>query len=543
MHENNSIWDYCSIEPSLLLSLKEIDNNNIKTENITSSSSSSSSTTSSLLTEHNNNNNNIVNNSIYHSGIDGLQVSLTDTEESCRIFMEKLDNILITLKDVSLAHDDITGRTNTFMLNCEYLLEQQHSLQTTAEKLKHSLGPFNDVEEIASLLGIPLGSNLINKNLTDVFSTTNNQAGTITDPRSPEFQSALTRLSKAVLIFRKHPEFLESELYQKWLTQLQNRAISLVARSMKDLLENAAKNCIDQINKSKNQHKIGSKKDVSMKSFDEQPLESSPIYQKFRGLGFRMRELTTLLYVGASGGDDENENNYVNNKSKSIVDRNVSKDYVSYKSAPPTPSSMKAACNILGDIKHSYASIRNDLLKPFMKDLIHNFVGNGNLTIKTLCPGIRHAYSILLRVTQLEYQLVENLFGTNVSKQFNEIDNNSINTNDDNESLSSSSQMKINESDKKDHITEAQIIIESICNFVGDSLRPWIIGESDVDELCRVVTTLGEDVREQVYLYYYYYYYYYYCYYYIFIIVLDDCYEYSKIFTKTIITWFRSYIM
>lgn len=497
MYGNNSVWDFCSIEPSLLLSLKEIENSNVKNKNTSSSSSSSSpsSSSSSLLKENNN-----INNTIYHSGIDGLQVSLTDTEESCRIFMEKLDNILITLKDVSLAHDDITGRTNTFMLNCEYLLEQQHSLQITGEKLKNSLGPFNDVEEIASLLGIPLGSSLINKNLTDVFNTTNNQVGTITDPRSPEFQSALTRLSKAVLIFKKHPEFLESELYQKWLTQLQNRAISLVSRSMKDLLENSSKNCIDQINKSKNQRKNGSKKDLFM--HEDQPLESSPIYQKFRGLGFRMRELTTLLYVGASGGDDENENNYVNSKSKSFFDRNVSKDYVSYKSAPPTPSSMRTANNILSDIKQYYASIRNDLLNPFMKNLIHNFVGNGSLDINALCPSIRHAYSILLRVTQLEYQLVENLFGTNVSKQFNEIDSNSNNNNDEIESLSSiSSQIKINEIDKKDHVTEVQIIIESICNSVGDSLRPWIIRESDVDELCRVVTTLGEDVREQVYYY------------------------------------------
>lgn len=59
------------------------------------------------------------------SGIDGLQESLVSSESSCRSFMGELDSLLLTLGDISSLHNDVTGRTNSLMFNCENLLEQQ----------------------------------------------------------------------------------------------------------------------------------------------------------------------------------------------------------------------------------------------------------------------------------------------------------------------------------------------------------------------------------------------------------------------------------
>jgi hypothetical protein len=42
-----------------------------------------------------------------------------------------------------------------------------------------------------------------------------------------------------------HREFRDSERYHRWLEQLQSRAVSLVARAMRDLLEGAAKGCAE----------------------------------------------------------------------------------------------------------------------------------------------------------------------------------------------------------------------------------------------------------------------------------------------------------
>ena len=62
------------------------------------------------------------------SGIDGLQESLVSSESSCRSFMGELDSLLLTLGDISSLHNDVTGRTNSLMFNCENLLEQQVGL-------------------------------------------------------------------------------------------------------------------------------------------------------------------------------------------------------------------------------------------------------------------------------------------------------------------------------------------------------------------------------------------------------------------------------
>ena len=54
-----------------------------------------------------------------------LRALLHETETSCGKFIEELDDIIEVLDGISSAHEDVTGRTNVLMLNCENLLEQQ----------------------------------------------------------------------------------------------------------------------------------------------------------------------------------------------------------------------------------------------------------------------------------------------------------------------------------------------------------------------------------------------------------------------------------
>jgi hypothetical protein len=63
------------------------------------------------------------NNSIY-----GLQDSIVLTEKACRESMTAVDELLGVLNEISVDYQDVTGRTNSLMMNCENLLEQQVSI-------------------------------------------------------------------------------------------------------------------------------------------------------------------------------------------------------------------------------------------------------------------------------------------------------------------------------------------------------------------------------------------------------------------------------
>lgn len=50
---------------------------------------------------------------------------LTQSEISCHEFLDKIDEVLQVLSNLSSSYFDVTGRTNTLMRSCEDLLEQQ----------------------------------------------------------------------------------------------------------------------------------------------------------------------------------------------------------------------------------------------------------------------------------------------------------------------------------------------------------------------------------------------------------------------------------
>lgn len=53
------------------------------------------------------------------------QKNLVATENSCKSFVQDLDGMISMLDNITSAHNDVTGRTNSLMRNCEDLLERQ----------------------------------------------------------------------------------------------------------------------------------------------------------------------------------------------------------------------------------------------------------------------------------------------------------------------------------------------------------------------------------------------------------------------------------
>lgn len=311
---------------------------------------------------------------------------------------------------------------------------------TTVEVLKTTLAPFTDVEEVSGMLGIPIDArgNPI---------TSGPQDHRKVDPRSQEFKNILVRLSKAMKFLKGRPEFLDSERYIKWLYQLQHRATSLVARSMRELMESAAKMCQDVYVKNK-----------QVRS-DESPLESSPVYQKFRGLSFRMKELYTLL------------------RDQIREDQSVGSD------------SDQPGQQALTEIMNMYVVLRNSVLLPILRDCMVAMLASSqgasmdkpeskssSSNGQNLCSGIRQAYSVLLRLSQLEHQLYDSLF----------------------KSTTAAADEETNERDQPSSGSEVLSIVDTLCGATSDVLRPIIIHEPNVDELCRVINTLAEDVRTQM---------------------------------------------
>ena len=67
----------------------------------------------------------------------------------------------------------------------------------------------------------------------------------VVDTRSPEFKAILNKLYQCQISLKQYNNFKDYDKYQKWLDQLLTRATSLVAKAMRELLENAAKACSD----------------------------------------------------------------------------------------------------------------------------------------------------------------------------------------------------------------------------------------------------------------------------------------------------------
>jgi hypothetical protein len=120
----------------------------------------------------------------------------------------------------------------------------------------------------------------------------------------------------------------------------------------------------------------------------------------------------------------------------------------------------------------------------------------------SLCGFLRQSYSTLHRVVQLELQLYESLF-VGAEEAEDEVSPTATSTSSNNSSSSSSSStmakaaagVSTSNTGSRTNYREALAVAEMAANIVSDVLRPLVIRETSVDELCRVITVLSEDVR------------------------------------------------
>ena len=124
----SSIWDFCVLDAATTALIQNLENSTDNRVELVSSSEDAPSSSGAISSKSSNagwNGAGIIGSTADESGIDGLQASLVSSELSCRSFMVELDKLLHTLGEVAALHDDVTGRTNSLMFNCENLLEQQ----------------------------------------------------------------------------------------------------------------------------------------------------------------------------------------------------------------------------------------------------------------------------------------------------------------------------------------------------------------------------------------------------------------------------------
>lgn len=127
----SSIWDYCVIDTATAALIQNLENCSEINTRLLAADRDAPSSSGAMSSKAAVSDRNIVLAMVAstdESGIDGLQASLVSSELSCRSFMTELDSLLHTLGEVAALHDDVTGRTNSLMFNCENLLEQQVTL-------------------------------------------------------------------------------------------------------------------------------------------------------------------------------------------------------------------------------------------------------------------------------------------------------------------------------------------------------------------------------------------------------------------------------
>ena len=346
---------------------------------------------------------------------------------------------------MATAHDEVTSRSNLLMSTCEDLLEQQHSLEHLVMTIKQALVPLNNVEDFAHILGIPTDA-YGSRTQMKAASSSVHHATPASDPRSSDFQKTMNHITTAMKFLKDHPDLKDAELYKKWLKMLQHRAHAITTRNMMELLHSTEHTCQTLMH----QQSTG-----DMSSLLSTPLESLPLYQKFRALGFRMRQLTALLPNRYDDITIDDEGRFdTNSDSSSHQDPVV-------------------------EVRQSYITLRTQLLSSFLA-LAHRAIAPPLSEHRpSNAPGalghqMRQLFSHLLRIAHLEQQLFFSLFKQSDLES----------TIAENSSSESAIIME--------YSVEVEGILDSLCSQGISFLRPMIIREISVDELCKVISALAE---------------------------------------------------
>ena len=131
-----SIWDFCHLDSSLLKNIEQLNRNDHNGNN--NNTNNNTNKDQQNLTSKNDVNDKVVvissktdNDEIY-----ALQNSIIESERICHESIVEVNTLLSLLTSIDDYYDDVTKQTNTLMLNCEQLLEQQHNYQQTVDILK-----------------------------------------------------------------------------------------------------------------------------------------------------------------------------------------------------------------------------------------------------------------------------------------------------------------------------------------------------------------------------------------------------------------------
>lgn len=113
-----SVWDLCHLDSDTLAEVEVLQSPAVQPS--VSSAARGNNEGTAVGAEDSGVSSSSAGNSIY-----GLQSSIVTTEKYCRESLLAVDDLLSVLNEISVDFQDVTGRTNSLMMNCENLLEQQ----------------------------------------------------------------------------------------------------------------------------------------------------------------------------------------------------------------------------------------------------------------------------------------------------------------------------------------------------------------------------------------------------------------------------------
>jgi len=112
-------WEYCTLDDVQLNEIAKLEAYLIREYDetpLSSSSKPSDNANQFIFTSENDDDN---------DDIEVMKNIISDAESSCHSFVERIDEALQSLSELSMSYSDVTSRTNTLMQSCEDLLEQQ----------------------------------------------------------------------------------------------------------------------------------------------------------------------------------------------------------------------------------------------------------------------------------------------------------------------------------------------------------------------------------------------------------------------------------
>jgi len=157
---------------------------------------------------------------------------------------------------------------------------------------------------------------------------------------------------------------------------------------------------------------------------EEIPLESQPLYQKFRGLSFRMRELCALLGRSQADGSGSGVGDQGGQDGANEIEQHRSSTGVGHEM-------MGIATKAVNGVREAYVVMRTELVLPALRECLQGLpdlsagagagasgspsaaataTGTGAGAGQGLCSNIRKAYGTVLRIAQLEKRLLDSLF-------------------------------------------------------------------------------------------------------------------------------------